>query len=132
IRADRPGRIEPYTRTPAIAVNKDGVVGVAWYDGRNDPSTIKSIFRCQDIYFTASLDGGETFLPEVKVSTKRSCPGSPQDLQTSLRYPAGGEYMGMITTPDGAFHLLWADNRTGIYQLRMSTVKVNAKVRNRQ
>lgn len=132
VRPDKPGNVEPYARTPAIAVNKDGVVGVAWYDGRNDPSTIKGTFRCQEIYFTASLNGGETFLPETKVSSQRTCPGSPQDLQTAMRFPAGGEYMGMVTSPDGAFHLLWADNRTGMYQLRLATIKVNAKTENRQ
>lgn len=131
LRVDRPGRIEPYTRTPAIAVNQNGIVGIAWYDGRNDPSAGKGIFRCQEIYFTASLDGGESFLPEVKISTARSCPANSPDVQTTLRFPAGGEYMGMTTTPDGAFHLLWADNRTGVYQLRMATVKLNAKPENR-
>ena len=111
-----------------MAVNKDGIVGVVWYDGRNDPSPIKGSFRCQDIYFTASLDGGETFLPEVKVSTKRSCPVSPQNVQTALRFPAGGEYIGMSATPDGSFRILWSDNRAGTYQLRFATTKVNAKV----
>ncbi|HEV2863375.1 MAG TPA: sialidase family protein [Pyrinomonadaceae bacterium] len=128
IRVDRPGNFEPYTRTPAMAVNSDGVVGVAWYDGRNDPSPIKGVFRCQDIYFTASLDGGETFLPEVKVSAKRSCPAGPRNVQTASRFPAGGEYMGMVATPDGAFHILWSDSRAETYQLRVATAKVNAKV----
>ncbi len=124
MRIDRPGNYESYTRTPAMAVNKDGLVGVAWYDGRNDPSTIKSAFRCQDIYFTASLDGGETFLSDIKISSKRTCPASPQHLPTALRFPGGGEYMGLVATPDGAFQILWADNRTGTYQLRIATVKV--------
>lgn len=127
VRVDRPGNYEPYTRTPAMVVNKDGVLGVAWYDGRNDPSTIKGNFRCQEIYFTASLDGGETFPPDVKVSSQRTCPASPQNVPTALRFPGGGEYMGMVATPDGAFQILWADNRTGTYQLRMSTVQVKAK-----
>jgi photosystem II stability/assembly factor-like uncharacterized protein len=128
VRVDRPGNYEPYTRTPAMAVNKDGVVGVAWYDGRNDPSTIKGTFRCQDIYFTASTDGGETFLPDVKISSQRTCPASSNNLPTSLRFPGGGEYIGMVATPDGAFQILWADNRSGTYQLRLVTVRVKAKV----
>ena len=44
--------------TPAIAVNRDGVVGVAWYNTRRDPRG-----ECFDLYFTASLDGGATFCP---------------------------------------------------------------------
>jgi hypothetical protein len=55
--------------TPTVAVNKDGVVGVAWYDRREDPTR-----RCWRYYFAASLDGGETFLPNTAVSSKASCP----------------------------------------------------------
>ena len=124
IRVDRTGNYEPYTRTPAMAVNKDGVVGVVWYDGRNDPSTIKGTYRCQEIYFTASLDGGVTLLPDAKISSQRTCPASPQHIGTALRFPAGGEYIGMVATPDGSFQVLWSDSRTGTYQLRTVTVKV--------
>jgi BNR repeat-like domain len=127
VRADHPGNITPYARTPAINVNRDGVVGVAWYDGRTDPSTIKGSFRCHEIYFTASLDGGKTFLPEVKISTQKSCPAEPKNVATALRFPAGGEYMGLDTVRDGSFHLLWSDARSGIYQLRTAAVKVLAK-----
>jgi BNR repeat-like domain len=123
IRVDRPGNVTPYTRTPAIAVNREGVVGVAWYDGRNDPSTIKGNFRCHEIYFTASLDGGRTFLPEVRVSTEKSCPAEPKNVATALRFPAGGEYMGLDSAPDGSFQLLWSDARSGVYQLRTATVR---------
>lgn len=128
VRVNRLGNYEPYVRTPAMAVNKDGVVGVVWYDGRNDPSTIKGTFRCQELYFTASLDGGETFLPDVKISSQRTCPASPQQIPTALRFPAGGEYIGMVATPDGAFQILWSDSRSGVYQLRMATVTVKMKV----
>src|SRR6266404_1147561 len=41
--------------TPAIAVNGDGVVGVAWYDRRNDSAN-----KCFEISFAASVDGGRT------------------------------------------------------------------------
>lgn len=58
-----------YRVTPVVAVNKDGVVGVAWYDYRDDPSHI-----CWRQYFTASTDGGETFLPNVAISDQPSCP----------------------------------------------------------
>jgi hypothetical protein len=59
------------SHTPSIAVNKDGIIGVSWYE-RHDKS-------CLDIYFTASLDSAKTFLPEVKVSSATSCPGTPQN-----------------------------------------------------
>lgn len=128
IRINRLGNYEPLVRTPALAVNKDGVLGVVWYDARNDGSTIKGNFRCQEIFFTASVDGGETFLPDVKISSQRTCPASPANIPTALRFPAGGEYIGMVATPDGAFQVLWSDNRSGAYQLRMATVRVKPKV----
>ena len=127
VRVDRPGNVTPYARTPVISVNGQGVVGVAWYDGRNDPNIVKGNFRCHEIYFTASLDGGKTFLPEVKISTQRSCPAEPRNVATALRFPAGGEYMGLDAAPDGVFHLLWADARSGVYQLRAAAVTVRGK-----
>jgi hypothetical protein len=126
LRVDRPGEISVQTRTPAIAVNRDGVVAVAWYDARNDRSTIKGNFRCQEIFFTASVDGGVTFLPEVKVSRAPSCPATPRNVETALRFPAGGEYMGVVAALDGSFRLLWPDNRGGVYQLYTATVSVAA------
>ena len=48
---------------PTVAVNRDGVVGVAWYDRRDNPDNLGWWVR-----FRASLDGGETFLPSVRVS----------------------------------------------------------------
>ncbi|MBA3639374.1 MAG: methyltransferase domain-containing protein [Acidobacteria bacterium] len=125
VRIDRPGGISPYTRTPAIAVNAQGIVGVAWYDGRDDRSVIKGSLRCQDIYFAASLDGGRTFLPEVKVSSAKTCPSDQRNIATALRFPAGGEYMGLAAAPDGTFHLLWADSRDGVYQLRGATASTH-------
>jgi BNR repeat-like domain len=126
IRIDHPDDTTPQTRTPAIAVNREGVVAIAWYDARGDRNTIKGNFRCQEIFFTASVDGGVTFLPEVKVSTKPSCPATPRNVETALRFPAGGEYMGMAAAPDGSFRLLWADNRSEIYRLYTATVSVRS------
>lgn len=59
--------------TPVVAVNKDGVVGVAWYDRREDAAR-----RCWRMYFSASSDGGETFTPNTPLSTAPSCPPKGQ------------------------------------------------------
>ena len=124
IRVDRPGDIAVQTRTPAIAVNVDGVVAIAWYDARNDRSTIKGNFRCQEVFLSASFDGGVTFLPEVKVSTKPTCPAGPRNVATALRFPAGGEYMGLAAASDGSFRLLWSDSRSDIYRLYTAIASV--------
>lgn len=67
-----------YRVTPVVNVNRDGVVGVAWYDYRDDPKHI-----CWREYFTASINGGETFLPNVAVSSQPSCPAK-EDLRPSV------------------------------------------------
>jgi hypothetical protein len=119
--------VEPYVRTPMMAVNREGIVGVSWYDGRSDRAAYKQFLRCQEIYFSASLDGGITFLPEVKVGSKRSCPLSPNNGDAGIRWPAGGDYSGLATDREGRFHLLWSDSRNGVYQLWTATVTVHGE-----
>ena len=105
--------------TPSIAVNKDGVIGVSWYE-IHDKS-------CFDVYFTASLDGGKTFLPEVRVSSATSCPDTPQNrgvFDPGTTFGAGVDYSGLAATSDGVFHVVWSDARSGIYQLRTASVTV--------
>lgn len=106
--------------TPAIAVNRDGVVGVAWYDTRRNPRG-----ECFDLYFTASLDGGATFLPNVRVTPEPSCPrASDRQRGVATRWPFGGDYSGLAAGADGRFHLFWADSSSGIYQVRTATAQV--------
>lgn len=120
------GRI-PHVDDAVIAVNRDGVVGVTWYDARHDPRTYRSDFRCQDLYFAASLDGGRTFLPEVKVSSAENCPDTPANGETGRRWSAGGDYHGLAAAADGSFHVLWTDSRDGIYKPRTATIHVDGK-----
>ena len=104
--------------TPSITVNKDSVLGVSWYE-IHDKS-------CFDVYFTASLDVGKTFLPEVRVSSATSCPDTPQNkgVFDNGTFGADGDYSGLAATSDGMFHVVWSDARSGIYQLRTATVNV--------
>lgn len=136
-----PGR-GPDNFMPTLAVNRDGVVGVMWYDRRDIPDNLGWWAR-----FTASLDGGETFLPSVKVS---EAPFS-QDMSRELLLHTlqtrssvlesqifigrsqfmGGDYAGLAADANGIFHPFWVDNRTGVAQVWTTTVTVNAKaVRN--
>lgn len=124
---------------PMVAVAPDGVLGVAWFDGRLAPDR-----RGYDVYFTASADGGRTFLPAVRVSSKTSRPetglnmvpsfdiskSSPEGtLQIHMTSPftdraTGGDYSSMAVDASGRFHPLWADARTGTWQLYTSTIRV--------
>lgn len=115
-------------QSASIAVNRDGVVAISWYDGREDPREYREAFRCQHVFFSASLDGGRTFLPQVRVSSAENCPDTPANGEAGRRWTAGGDYHGLAAAADGRFHLLWADSREGIYQLRTATISVDPNV----
>ena len=130
-----------HTYQPLLAVNKDGVLGVAWLDTRASQDG-----TAYDLYFTASLDGGATFLPEVRVSSETSQALGSGNLQptsrvykdrngvrrlvftsAAARYPQGGDYMGLAADAGGDFHPFWADARTGTYQPWTSRIRVAAE-----
>lgn len=124
---------------PVVAVNSEGVVGVLWYDRRADSDNLSWQPR-----FSASLDGGQTFLPSVTLDSQgmRIYQGKVLNLgllsdgggetpfrsggviRTSFGYPmhgmrilTGGETAGLAADAAGAFHALWIDNRTGFEQV---------------
>lgn len=125
----------------ALAVSPDGTVGAAWFDNRAGESVYAE-------HFAASLDGGASFLPAVRVSfepSPRRADGnivfrptidSPSvmpegELTFALsnaaeRFPDGGDYVGLVASADGIFHPFWPDSRTGSYQLWTARVTVNA------
>jgi hypothetical protein len=106
----------PDSHTPAIAISGDAMIGVSWFE-RHDKT-------CLDTYFTVSLDDGKTFLPDVRVSSATSCPDTPQNKGAFKRWFAGGDYSGLATTGAGRFQLVWADARTGTYQLLIASLTV--------
>ena len=123
VRVDQGNTSNADAQIPSIAANKDGVVGVTWFDRRNDPAR-----KCYDLFFAASLDGGKTFQPEVRLSRKSSCPDTPRNKGAFQRWTYGGDYSGLTATSDGTFHALWTDSRADVFQLRTTEVKVNAAV----
>jgi BNR/Asp-box repeat len=134
---------------PVIAVNKDGAVGVMYYDRRNSTNNLDWTVR-----FAASLDGGETFLPTVQVAESPNSFGGSAKLILSARgyggghMPqnkdyrggalkfdlginqfnlAGGHTAGMAADANGVFHPFWIDNRTGVAQIWTTPVTINRK-----
>ena len=122
----------------AVAVNGDGVLGVTWYDTREAPSE----FAFHQ-YFAASFDGGESFTAPERVSSAISRPmgsgnllpapatfsGPAGELRVALlsaasRWVNGGDYMGLTASADGHFHPVWADARSGTYQVYTAEVRV--------
>jgi hypothetical protein len=122
---------------PQVAVNKDGVVGVSWFDTRIANDTLR-----YDQLFAASLDGGESFTPPVRVSSETSSPSSPgnralrpstfthhdslwvQFLTAAGQWRQGGDYMGLAADAAGAFHPFWADSRGETFQIYTARVRV--------
>jgi len=138
---------------PAVSVNKDGIVGLMWYDRRDDGFAKESILsadlRRQDniikhdyrwqIYFSASYDGGMSFLPNIKVSNavfSDNAPGNwvpitgenglslnlPQNI-----YPGAGNSGCFAASSDSRFHALWVDSRAGVSQIWAASIEVDGK-----
>lgn len=128
---------------PTVAVNPAGVVGVMWYDRRRRPDDLG-----WDARFTASVDGGKSFLPSVQVSEQGTTFGTATPW-TALRSSVsrakgddaanlvidvtlntfmflGGDTAGLVSDAAGVFHTFWIDNRTGVPQIWTAPVSVSA------
>ncbi len=100
---------------PALAVSRQGIVGVCWNDDRDVPDGKHG----WDIRFSASLDGGQTFLPSVRVT----------DVSSIVRFESmkgRGHTAALAADAAGIFHPVWVDNRTGVLQVWSAAVSVKA------
>jgi hypothetical protein len=131
--------VGPDSTNVSVAVNNAGVVGVTWGDRREHADNRGWWWR-----FAASLDGGETFGPSTKISTAANAYDGTQPLPllvtpipTSAAYQplqlrmvvmrffySCGDTVSMTTDPDGRFHPVWCDNRTGVSQMWTAPVTV--------
>jgi hypothetical protein len=105
----------------ALAVNKDGVVAVSWYDRRGlpdeDDGTHQRYGAGCNVRIRLSLDGGDTWQPSVRVN-ETPIRAKMQDLRDT---------MGLAADADGTFHPVWIDDRTGVQQVWTATVKVGKR-----
>ena len=139
-RAPVHGNLQRPTALPVVAVNKDGVVGVLWTDRRESSNDSDYHVR-----FAASMDGGETFTPSVRVSEKPNIFDEPnfgvikgvsqasKDGPSHLilvreKWLRGGDTAGLTADANGTFHPLWIDNRTGIAQVWTAPIVVKGIV----
>ena len=102
-----------------VVVDGSGTVAVAWFDRRHglDESTV-------DLYVTASTDGGTTFSSPTRVTEVTSNNAVEGNGRVKDRFRQGGDYFGLVPRGEGRFLLMWADSRTGVYQLHTSVVRV--------
>ena len=140
------GSLRPDHLMPTVAVNRDGVVGVAWYDRRDNPDNLGWWVR-----FAASFDGGETFTPSVRVSEAPTvfgggerwplmigssgggageAKGGPLHVTFAVNgfFYNGGHTGGLTADAAGSFHPLWVDNRTGLPQVWTASVSAKGEV----
>ncbi|MEL6719780.1 MAG: T9SS type A sorting domain-containing protein, partial [Bacteroidota bacterium] len=88
---------------PSIAVNDKGTLVVSWYDRREDPNNLNTMY-----YMTYSEDGGATFVPNFPVSTE----AADFSVIGSKNGNFGiGEYTQTLATSSFAIPV-WADGRT--------------------
>lgn len=94
---------------------QSGVVGVVWYDARNDPANKKV-----ETFVGVSRDGGANFLPNIRVSDGQSD-------QSVLTFKDFGndylEYVGLAMFNCEAFPV-WSDNSRDIDNLDLLTDQV--------
>ena len=115
--------------SPMIAVDRKGIVGLSWQEPQHDRQE-----PCFALRFTASLDGGRTFLPSTRVASETSCSDTPANQipieeggsTVARRWEDGGDYHGLMALPDGSFRAVWADSRTGVFQLWTAPIEVSA------
>ncbi|MDX1939050.1 MAG: sialidase family protein [Saprospiraceae bacterium] len=103
--------------TPSVAVNKDGILGISWVDRQYD-------INKNDLYFTISTDGGNTFHSPVRITDVSSNPNTAKNDDVANKFPGGGHYLALTTKPDSSFQLVWSDSRTGVFQLQTCNVKI--------
>jgi hypothetical protein len=83
---------------PRIALDQTtGFIAVSWYDCRNSPGN-----NTAEVWAAVSIDGGVSFLPNVKVSAGMSSGIAAGSFDF-------GDYSG-LAFESGAFYPCWADN----------------------
>lgn len=129
----------PDSFNPTVAVNGNGIVGIAWYDRRDHRDNLGWSLR-----FAASLDGAESFTPSVSVSETDHVQARPPTIALRARSAAASRGGGIATTigvhhfnfgaghtaglaadAGGDFHPIWSGNASGVPQLWTASIKVD-------
>lgn len=92
---------------PFVAVTREGTIGVIFYDRRFDPQNIKI-----DLFMALSRDGGQSFLPNFRVTEASfNVPPTAPNFDNLRGICYMGDYNHM-TADDQFFYLAWGDNRS--------------------
>ena len=88
---------------PWLSVSPTGLVGVSWFDRRNDPANID-----YQAYAAISSNGGESFQPNVQLTTAFSNPDN------NVVDDGLGDYAGNTWDGPNYFIAAWMDTSDGI------------------
>ncbi len=140
----------PRASHPALSVNDRGVLLLTFYAFRPtsdfsqpDADGYRQRSVTHQRYVTASIDGGETFLPAVPIASvptkfvrrSKTIPATETsirvDLEDNVTRGRSGEglvglqdYLNQAVGSDGRFHTQWMDSRTGLQQMWYAPVDV--------
>jgi uncharacterized protein YodC (DUF2158 family) len=107
---------------PAIAVNKDGIVAVTWYDRRGlpkhtvNPDGVIPPALGYNARIRVSCDGGETWQSSVLLN---EVPMRGDRLEAR-------HWTGLAAAADGRFHAVWISDATGKRQVWTAAIRVGA------
>lgn len=103
---------------PRLGVAPGGRIDLAFLDRRNDPEN-----RLNDVYFTYSLDGGETFAPNMRVTAEGSDSGIGQryELPSAEGLVEIGSRIAVMSRAGDAL-LAWPDMRNSTFGFNQQDV----------
>jgi hypothetical protein len=96
---------------PALAVDKQGLLTIAWLDNRNDPANVN-----YDVYMAVSSDG-VNFGDNVRVTSVSSNPNNDPRLQGTMI----GDYFS-IAVSNGMAYPVWTDTRNNNEDIYLAPV----------
>lgn len=112
---DDPRGLERHQFYPSLTVNPKGMITVGWYDRRNDPNE-----RQTDYYLAHSLNGGLSFQPSFKITSKSTDFSTVGDRNNGFGI---GEYTQIVSTADYVIPF-WADGRKNTGDLDVYTAVI--------
>jgi hypothetical protein len=98
---------------PSVSVGPDGTLDVSWIDRRDDPAN-----HLFEAYYTYSLDGGQTFAPNMRVSHGASDESFSHHQNGAIFL---GDYRDMGSLR-GSATLVWVDTRNHKADVFIATV----------
>ena len=101
---------------PAVAVDANGAVSIAWLDNRNDAANIN-----YDVYMASSFNNGQNFGANERVTEVSSNPYNDPRTQGTMI----GDYFA-LGAGNGVVYALWTDTRNNNEDIYMAPVPVAA------